>query len=142
MVLADDNYATLVRAVEGGRVIFDNLRKYIRFLIASNFDELILIGGWTLAGFPLPMLPIQILWINLVTDGAPAIALSMDPPEKGIMDRPPRDPRAGIFDGMLGFILLSAFSQLLGSCLCFAYGMGLLGQGGLGIFPGVMEPNE
>jgi Ca2+-transporting ATPase len=141
MVLADDNYATLVRAVEGGRVIFDNLRKYIRFLIASNFDELILIGGWTLAGFPLPMLPIQILWINLVTDGAPAIALSMDPPEKGIMDRPPRNPRAGIFDGMLGFIILSAFSQLLGSTLCFAYGMGLLGQGGLGIFPEVMEPN-
>jgi len=141
MVLADDNYATLVRAVEGGRVIFDNLRKYIRFLIASNFDELILIGGWTLLGFPLPMLPIQILWINLVTDGAPAIALSMDPPEKGIMDRQPRNPRAGIFDGMLGFILLSAFSQLLGSTLCFAYGMGLLGQGGLGIFPTVMEPN-
>jgi Ca2+-transporting ATPase len=141
MVLADDNYATLVRAVEGGRVIFDNLRKYIRFLIASNFDELILIGGWTLAGFPLPMLPIQILWINLVTDGAPAIALSMDPPEKGIMDRPPRNPRAGIFDGMVGFITLSAFSQLLGSTLCFAYGMGLLGQGGLGIFPTVMEPN-
>jgi Ca2+-transporting ATPase len=141
MVLADDNYATLVRAVEGGRVIFDNLRKYIRFLLASNFDELVLIGGWTLAGFPLPMLPIQILWINLVTDGAPAIALSMDPPEQGIMERPPRNPRAGIFDGMLGFILLSAFSQLLGSCLCFAYGMGLLGQGGLGIFPTVMEPN-
>jgi Ca2+-transporting ATPase len=141
MVLADDNYATLVHAVEGGRVIFDNLRKYIRYLIASNFDELILIGGWTLAGFPLPMLPIQILWINLVTDGAPAIALSMDPAEAGIMERPPRNPRAGIFDGMLGFILLSAFSQLLGSCLCFAYGMGLLGQGGLGIFPVVMEPN-
>jgi Ca2+-transporting ATPase len=141
MVLADDNYATLVRAVEGGRVIFDNLRKYIRFLIASNFDELILIGGWTLAGFPLPMLPIQILWINLVTDGAPAIALSMDPPEKGIMDRPPRNPRAGVFDGMVGFITLSAFSQLFGSTLCFAYGMGLLGQGKLGIFPTVMEPN-
>ncbi|MEA3345704.1 MAG: cation-translocating P-type ATPase [Chloroflexota bacterium] len=126
MVLADDNYATLVRAVEGGRAIYDNIRKYIRFLIASNFDELVLVGGWTLAGFKLPMLPIQILWINLVTDGAPAIALSMDPPAEGIMDRPPRDPRAGIFDGMLGFIILSAFSQLSGSCLSFAYGMFVL----------------
>jgi Ca2+-transporting ATPase len=123
MVLADDNYATLVHAVEGGRAIFDNLRKYIRFLIACNFDELLVIGGWTLLGFPLPMLPIQILWINLVTDGAPAIALSVDPAEEGIMDRAPRNPRAGIFDGMLGFIILSFMFQSLGSSLCFAYGM-------------------
>jgi Ca2+-transporting ATPase len=123
MVLADDNYATLVHAVEGGRAIFDNLRKYIRFLIACNFDELLVIGGWTLLGFPLPMLPIQILWINLVTDGAPAIALSVDPAEEGIMDRAPRNPRAGIFDGMLGFIILSFIFQSLGSSLCFAYGM-------------------
>jgi Ca2+-transporting ATPase len=123
MVLADDNYATLVHAVEGGRSIFDNLRKYIRFLIACNFDELLVIGGWTLLGFPLPMLPIQILWINLVTDGAPAIALSVDPAEDGIMDRKPRNPRAGIFDGMLGFIILSFIFQSLGSSLCFAYGM-------------------
>ncbi|MFN2272447.1 MAG: cation-translocating P-type ATPase, partial [Anaerolineae bacterium] len=123
MVLADDNYATLVHAVEGGRSIFDNLRKYIRFLIACNFDELLVIGGWTLLGFDLPMLPIQILWINLVTDGAPAIALSVDPAEDGIMDRKPRNPRAGIFDGMLGFIILSFIFQSLGSSLCFAYGM-------------------
>jgi Ca2+-transporting ATPase len=123
MVLADDNYATLVQAVEGGRSIFDNIREYIRFLIACNFDELLVIGGWTLAGFKLPMLPIQILWINLVTDGAPAIALSVDPPEDGIMERAPRNPRAGIFDGMLGFIILSFLSQSLGSSLCYAYGM-------------------
>jgi Ca2+-transporting ATPase len=123
MVLADDNYATLVRAVEGGRAIYDNIRKYIRFLIACNFDELLVIGGWSLLGFPVPMLPIQVLWINLVTDGPPAIALSVDPPEKGIMDRPPRDPRAGIFHGMLGFIILSFVMQSLGSSICFAYGM-------------------
>ena len=122
MVLADDNYATLVQAVEGGRAIFDNIRKYIRFLIACNFDELLLIGGWSLAGFPLPMLPIQVLWINLVTDGPPAIALSVDPPEEGIMERPPRNPRAGIFDGMVGFIILSFLSQSIGSSICFAYG--------------------
>lgn len=123
MVLADDNYATLVRAVEGGRAIYDNIRKYIRFLIACNFDELLIIGGWTLAGFRLPMLPIQILWINLVTDGPPAIALSVDSPAEDIMERPPRDPEAGIFHGMLGFIVLSFLSQAFGSSVCYAYGL-------------------
>jgi Ca2+-transporting ATPase len=126
MVLADDNYATLVNAVGGGRTIYDNIRKYIRFLIACNFDELAVIGAWTLAGFDLPMLPIQILWINLVTDGPPAIALSADPPAKGIMERPPRDPRAGIFHGMLVFMLASFLCQSIGSSICFAYGMFVL----------------
>jgi len=128
MVLADDNYATLVRAVEGGRAIFDNIRKYIRFLIACNFDELLVIGGWTLAGFPLPMLPIHILWINLVTDGPPAIALSFDPPDSDIMERPPRDPQAGVLHGMLVFVVASFIGQSLGSSICFAYGMFVLGS--------------
>jgi Ca2+-transporting ATPase len=128
MVLADDNYATLVRAVEGGRSIFDNIRKYIRFLIACNFDELLVIGGWTLLGFPLPMLPIQVLFINLVTDGPPAIALSLDPPTKGIMERPPRDPRAGVLHGMLAFVIASFIGQSLGSSICFAYGYLVLGS--------------
>jgi Ca2+-transporting ATPase len=128
MVLADDNYATLVRAVAGGRAIFDNIRKYIRFLIACNFDELLVIGGWTLAGFPLPMLPIHVLWINLVTDGPPAIALSFDPPDEDIMERPPRDPRAGVLHGMLGFVIASFIGQSLGSSICFAYGYLVLGS--------------
>ncbi|UCC77288.1 MAG: cation-translocating P-type ATPase [Anaerolineales bacterium] len=128
MVLADDNYATLVSAVEGGRAIFDNIRKYIRFLIACNFDELLVIGGWTLARFPLPMLPIQVLFINLVTDGPPAIALSLDPPSRGIMERPPRDPRGGVLDGMLAFVLASFVGQSLGSSICFAYGYLVLGS--------------
>jgi len=128
MVLADDNYATLVNAVGGGRAIFDNIRKYIRFLIACNFDELAVIGAWTLAGFPLPMLPIQILFINLVTDGPPAIALSVDPPAEGIMERPPRPPRAGIFHGMFVFMLASFIAQSLGSSIVFAYGMFVLGS--------------
>jgi len=123
MVLADDNYATLVRAVEGGRAIVDNIRKYIRFLISCNFDELLVVGGWTLARFDLPLLPIQILWVNLVSDGPPAIALSMDPPAHDIMDRKPRDPKAGIFHGMLRFMIASFILQSLGSSICFAYGM-------------------
>jgi Ca2+-transporting ATPase len=128
MVLADDNYATLVRAVEGGRAIFDNVREYIRFLIACNFDELLVIGGWTLLGFPLPMLPIQVLFINLVTDGPPAIAMSLDPPEPGIMERPPRDPKAGVLHGMLAFVVASFVAQSLGSSICFAYGYFVLGS--------------
>jgi Ca2+-transporting ATPase len=128
MILADDNYSTLVRAVEGGRAVFDNIRKYIRFLIACNFDELLVIGGWTLARFPLPLLPIHVLWINLVTDGPPAIALSLDPPTDDIMERPPRDPRAGVLDGMLAFVVASFLGQSLGSSICFAYGYFVLGS--------------
>ncbi len=126
MILADDNYATLVNAVERGRSIYDNIRKYIRFLLSCNFDELLVIGAWTIAGFPLPLLPIQILFINLVTDGPPAIALSVDPPEKDVMKRPPRNPRAGIFHGMFVFMLVSFLVQSVGSSICFAYGMFIL----------------
>lgn len=126
MILADDNYATLVNAVEGGRSIYDNIRKYIRFLLSCNFDELLVIGAWTIAGFPLPLLPIQILFINLVTDGPPAIALSVDPPAKDVMKRPPRNPRAGIFHGMFVFMLVSFLVQSVGSSICFAYGMFIL----------------
>ena len=126
IILADDNYATLVNAVERGRSIYDNIRKYIRFLLSCNFDELLVIGAWTIAGFPLPLLPIQILFINLVTDGPPAIALSVDPPEKDVMKRPPRNPRAGIFHGMFVFMLVSFLVQSVGSSICFAYGMFIL----------------
>lgn len=126
MILADDNYATLVNAVERGRSIYDNIRKYIRFLLSCNFDELLVIGAWTIAGFPLPLLPIQILFINLVTDGPPAIALSVDPPAKDVMKRPPRNPKAGIFHGMFVFMLVSFLVQSVGSSICFAYGMFIL----------------
>ncbi|MFW6117317.1 MAG: cation-translocating P-type ATPase, partial [Thermoproteota archaeon] len=134
MVLADDNYATLVNAVGGGRSIFDNIRKYIRYLISTNFDELAVIGGWAIIGpwlgleESLPLLPIQILWINLVTDGPPAIALSVDPPTEDIMERPPRDPQASIFHGMLLFIIVAFICQSIGSSICFAYGNFVLGS--------------
>jgi len=123
MVLADDNYATLVNAVKRGRSIYDNIRTYLRFLLSCNFDELTLITVWSLAGFPLPLLATQILFINLLTDGPPAIALSVDPPEPGIMERPPRDPKAGVFHGMLAFVLASFIAQTVGSSLTFAYGI-------------------
>ena len=104
MVLADDNFATIVKAVEQGRVIYDNIRKFMRFMISSNFDEMIVITLFVLAGLPVPFLPIMILWLNLVTDGGPAIALSMDKATDDLMSVPPRDPGAGILHGMYTFI--------------------------------------
>jgi Ca2+-transporting ATPase len=119
MVLADDNFATIVRAVEHGRVIFDNIRKYTRFLMACNFDEVLLLAVFAIVGWPLPMLPAMILWINLATDGGPAIALSMDPPEEDVMNRLPRNPKEGILHGMLSFVVASFALQFLGSLIVF-----------------------
>jgi Ca2+-transporting ATPase len=129
MVLADDNFATIVKAVEQGRVIYDNIRKYARFLIACNFDEVLVIGTFAvLAGlssingeilFPLPLLPAMLLWINLATDGAPAVSLSIDPPDEDVMKRPPRKPGEGILHGMSLFIIMSFILQSAGTILVF-----------------------
>jgi Ca2+-transporting ATPase len=127
LVLTDDNFATIVKAVEEGRVIYDNIRKYARFLISANFDELLVIGMFAILGgifgpeiFPLTLLPAMILWINLVTDGAPAVALATDPPDVDVMDRPPRKPNEGILHGMGRFIILSFTLQSIGTILAFS----------------------
>jgi Ca2+-transporting ATPase len=126
LILLDDNFATIVKAVEQGRVIYDNIRKYARFLLACNFDELLVIGAFAILGgifgpdmFPLPLLPAMILWINLVTDGGPAIALATDPPDVDVMDRPPRKPEEGILHGMGAFIIASFLLQASGTILVF-----------------------
>jgi P-type Ca2+ transporter type 2C len=92
MVLQDDNFATIVAAVEEGRVIYDNIRKFIKFLMTTNSGELWVMLLSPLVGMPLPLLPLQILWINLVTDGLPALALGVEPAEHSIMQRPPIHP--------------------------------------------------
>lgn len=97
MVLTDDNFATIVAAVEEGRGIYDNIRKFIRYLLSCNLGEVLTMFLATLVGLPLPLLPIQILWVNLVTDGLPAMALGVDRSGEDIMDRPPRAPGEGIF---------------------------------------------
>ncbi|MEM3547253.1 MAG: cation-translocating P-type ATPase [Candidatus Bathyarchaeia archaeon] len=129
IVLTDDNFATIVKAVEEGRVIYDNIRKYARFLIACNFDEVLVIGTFALlagiagargeALFPLPLLPAMLLWINLVTDGAPAVSLALDPPDEDVMKRPPRKPDEGILHGMGAFIITSFVLQSTGTLLLF-----------------------
>jgi len=113
MVLADDNFATIVTAVEGGRGIYDNIRKFSFFLLRSNFDELGIIGLFALLGLELPLTAGMILWLNLVTDGGPALALTMDPPEPDIMERPPRNPNEGILHGRIASILVTFTLQFL-----------------------------
>ena len=119
MVLADDNFATIVKAVEGGRAIYDNIRKFSFFLMRSNFDELFVIGTFALLGLQLPLTAGMILWINLVTDGGPAIALSQDPPSEDVMKRPPRNPKEGILHGRLASILATLVTQFVGTAVLF-----------------------
>ena len=119
MVLADDNFATIVSAVEGGRSIYDNIRKFSFFLMRSNFDELFIMGTFALMGLELPLTAGMILWINLMTDGAPAIALSQDPPSEDIMERPPRNPNEGILHGRLAAILATFVTQFIGTAVLF-----------------------
>ena len=121
MILADDNFVTIVKAVKQGRNIYDNIKKAIHFLIATNIGEIVTIFMGLIMGLKSPLLAIQLLWINLVTDSLPAIAIGLEPPEKDIMQRPPVDSRKGIFaDGlwnkivvegiMIGMLTLIAFS--------------------------------
>jgi P-type Ca2+ transporter type 2C len=97
MVLADDNFATIVAAVQEGRRIYDNIRRFVRYLLTTNAGEIWVMFLATVAALPVPLLPVQILWINLVTDGLPAVALGLEPVERDAMRRPPRSPTESIF---------------------------------------------
>jgi Ca2+-transporting ATPase len=101
MVLADDDFATIVHAVEEGRRIYDNIRRFVRYLLTTNSGEILVMFVAPLLGMPLPLLPLQILWINLVTDGLPAVALGLEPAERDTMQRPPRAPAESILAGGL-----------------------------------------
>lgn len=106
MVLLDDNFATIVEAVEEGRTIYDNIRKFIKYTLSSNTGELLVMLIAPFLGMPLPLIPIQILWINLVTDGLPGLALSVEEAERGTMERPPHHPQESIFSRGLGAQIL------------------------------------
>lgn len=123
MILADDNFVTIVEAVKTGRHIYTNIKKAIHFLIATNIGEIVAIFFGLLLGLETPLLAIQLLWINLVTDSFPAIALGMEPAEKDIMNRKPNDSKKSIFaDGLWEKIFVEGF--MIGILTLFAFSLG------------------
>jgi Ca2+-transporting ATPase len=137
VILTDDNFATIVSAVEKGREIYANIRKFVRFLLAANFDEVFLIFTVIMLGLPLPITAIQILWLNLATDGFPALALGVDPPAAGVMDQPPREPGAKMMDrGMISFVIIAGLVAFLSSFTMFMWSLWAYG----GWIPGLNGP--
>ncbi|MBM4443819.1 MAG: cation-translocating P-type ATPase [Chloroflexi bacterium] len=114
MVLTDDNFASIVAAVKEGRSIFSNIQKCIMYLLSCHIGELVLMVLAVLVGTPLPLVAVQLLFVNIATDGPPALALAFDPPDPDVMDRPPRDPRKGIFAGPVTrmIVLMAAWTGL------------------------------
>ena len=106
MILLDDNFATIVAATEEGRVVYTNIRRFIKYILGSNIGEVITIAAAPLMGFTVPLAPLQILWMNLVTDGLPALALAVEPAEPNVMKRPPIDPRENIFARGMGSYMI------------------------------------
>jgi Ca2+-transporting ATPase len=106
MVLMDDNFTSIVNAVEEGRAIYDNIHKFLVYLLSCNMGELVLMLLASIIGWPTPLLPVHLLWINLVTDGLPALALAMEAPEPGLMDRRPRKPGESMLSWSLGGVII------------------------------------
>ena len=131
MVLADDNFATIVSAIEEGRAIYNNIRKFIRYLLGCNVGEVLTMFLAPLVGLPLPLLPIQILWINLVTDGLPALALGVEKGDPDLMERSPRHPQESIFARGLGVEVIRRGVEIaLGTLLVFVLTLYYWGDGG------------
>lgn len=120
MILSDDDYSTIIRAVKEGRVIFDNIKKFIKFLLSANTDTIIMVFISIILGLPLPLLPVQILWMNLITDGLPAIALSVDPENKDVMKRKPRNPEKSLVGEIFLFIIIAGLIAAIASIILYA----------------------
>ena len=123
MILTDDNFATIVEAVREGRCIYDNIRKSVHFLLSSNIGEILTILLAVLCKLPTPLAAVQLLWVNLVTDSLPAIALGVEPPEVSVMKRKPVSAKSGIFaDGMIARILFEGIMIGILALIAFAVG--------------------
>jgi Ca2+-transporting ATPase len=129
IVLADDNFATIVAAIEGGRAIYANIRKFVHMMFSHNIAEVLTVFVAIVAGWPLPLLPLQILWMNLVTDIFPAFALALEPASKDVMQVPPRDPRESLLSGPF-LVLISWQAAMLATISLSAYGIALVRYGG------------
>jgi len=123
MILADDNFATIVAAVYEGRGIFENIRKYLTYLLSANIGEILIMAAAGLLALPLPLLAKHLLFVNLATDGLPALALGTDPPDPLVMEKPPRDPKESIFATVRGWLAGIAVLLLLTAGVAFAYGL-------------------
>jgi len=129
LILGNDDFATIVAAVEEGRIIYDNIRKFIRYLLSCNVGEVLTMFVATIMGLPLPLLPIQILWMNLVTDGLPAMALGLDAGDPDIMDRSPRHPKESIFaHGLIRRIMVRGSIIALATLAIYIAGFFLGGE--------------
>ncbi|HWR28337.1 MAG TPA: cation-translocating P-type ATPase [Negativicutes bacterium] len=127
MVLTDDNFASIVAAVEEGRVIFANIRKFVFFLMSCNLAEIFVVFFAMILGWPIPLLPIQLLWLNLVTDAFPALALGMEKPEPGVMDQQPRDPQEPLLNSNMKKMIVVQSSVLTFAVLgAFCYALAYL----------------
>jgi len=130
MILADDNFATIIKAVANGRNVYRNIRNAIQFLLSGNMAGILCVLYTTILALPIPFAPVHLLFINLLTDSLPAIAIGMEPPERGLLDSPPRDPKKGILTGrVMRDILLQGL--LIAVCTMCAYRVGLTGNAAL-----------
>ena len=121
MVLLDDNFNSIVLAIKEGRIIYDNIKKFLKFMFSVNFSQIILILFAILLKLPLPLLPLQILWVNLVTDSLPAIALSKEPGEKNIMQRSPKNPKENLLQDIYFYIILGGLLAFLSALIIFLW---------------------
>lgn len=134
VILIDDNFASIVAAVEEGRIIYSNIKKFVFFLLSCNIGEILIVFLSILFNLPVPLIPIQLLWLNLVTDSFPALALGMEKGEPEIMEEPPRDPKESILDkGMVRAIVFQSAAIAIGSLLAYRWGLKTYGTQNLTI---------
>jgi P-type Ca2+ transporter type 2C len=131
VILEDDRFTTIAAAVEEGRVIFDNIRKFVFYLFSCNLAEILVMFGAGVAGLPAPLRPIQILWLNLLTDTLPALALALEPGERGIMRQPPRDPRRGIVSPRM-LRAIAGYGLFIAACALGVFAWALAEDGNIG----------